>query len=116
MIGGTMKLPVDSLPARTNRLDHLDGIRGVAAFCVMMGHIRWPSALATLPPFHTISLWVDFFFVLSGFVIAHVYLDRLAGGMPVLAFMGRRFARLYPLHLLMLLAFVACEVGLKVAH
>ena len=92
------------------RLDHLDGIRGIAAFSVMVGHIRWPSAIATLPPFHNISLWVDFFFVLSGFVIAHTYFERLSSGLPVVAFMTRRFARLYPLHLVTLFAALAYEI------
>jgi peptidoglycan/LPS O-acetylase OafA/YrhL len=55
-------------------------------------------------------MWVDFFFVLSGFVIAHTYFDRLAGGMSALSFMGKRFARLYPLHLAMLLGWLGYEV------
>ena len=76
----------------------------------MIGHIRWPSPIADLPPFHNISLWVDFFFVLSGFVIAHTYFEKIASGMTVSTFMGRRFARLYPLHIIMLLAALAYEL------
>lgn len=75
----------------------------------MVGHIRWSSAIATLPPFGNISLWVDFFFVLSGFVIAHSYFDRLQSGLGLATFMARRFARLYPLHLFTLLLAVAYE-------
>jgi len=93
-----------------DRLEHLDGIRGIAAFSVMMGHVKWPSALGNLPFFTSPSLWVDFFFVLSGFVMARSYLERMAGGMTVGKFMGRRFARIYPLHLLTLLAALAYEV------
>ncbi len=69
----------------------------------MIGHVRWTSAISTLPPFANISLWVDFFFVLSGFVIAHAYLDRLRTGLGLGTFMVRRFARLYPLHLFTLI-------------
>lgn len=45
-------------------------------------------------------LFVDFFFVLSGFVIASSYGDRLAAGFGVARFMGLRLGRVYPLHLL----------------
>jgi peptidoglycan/LPS O-acetylase OafA/YrhL len=95
---------------KENRLEHLDGIRGIAAFSVMMGHVHWPSALANLRFFTSTPLWVDFFFVLSGFVMARSYLERIAGGMSVAQFMGRRFARIYPLHLLTLLAALAYEL------
>ncbi len=93
-----------------DRLEHLDGIRGIAAFSVMMGHIHWPSAIADFPFFTSTSLWVDFFFVLSGFVMARSYLERIEGGMTVAKFMGRRFSRIYPLHLLTLLAALAYEL------
>lgn len=76
----------------------------------MIGHIRWPSAIAGLPPFHNTSLWVDFFFVLSGFVIAHAYFEKISSGLSVATFMGRRFARLYPLHIITLLAALAYEI------
>ena len=95
---------------KNNRLEHLDGIRGIAAFSVMLGHMRWPSVISHLPFLTSVTLWVDFFFVLSGFVIARSYFDRLAEGMTVASFMMRRFARLYPLHLLTLLAALAYEL------
>jgi len=44
---------------------------------------------------------VDFFLVLSGFVLAHSYLHKMA--LPFRDFALRRFFRMYPLHLLMLL-------------
>lgn len=47
-------------------------------------------------------LFVDFFFVLSGFVISHAYLDRLGGWPQVKEFVLRRFGRLWPLHAAML--------------
>lgn len=103
-----MSGPRSNPPAR---YEHLDGLRGIAAMSVAIGHIRWPSAVSSFPLFTTTSLWVDFFFVLSGFVIAHTYLQRLQDGLTVRSFMWRRFARLYPLHLVMLLAAVGFEVG-----
>ncbi len=60
-------------------------------------------------------LFVDFFFVLSGFVIAANYADRLAGGFGRGRFMVLRLGRLYPLHFVLLVAFVASEAVLAVA-
>jgi len=51
-------------------------------------------------------LLVDFFFVLSGFVIAANYEQRLAEGFSVWRFALLRFGRLYPLHLAVLLALI----------
>jgi peptidoglycan/LPS O-acetylase OafA/YrhL len=70
----------------------LDGLRGVAAFAVVLMHV---SVLAP----HA-YLAVDLFFVLSGFVLEHAYGARLAAGWSPLAFMCKRIRRLYPLYAL----------------
>jgi peptidoglycan/LPS O-acetylase OafA/YrhL len=54
-------------------------------------------------------LSVDFFFVLSGFVIAANYGRAIADGAALRDFMKRRFFRLYPLHFVVLMALVALE-------
>ncbi len=59
-------------------------------------------------------LFVDFFLVLSGFVIAHAYGDKLSDPSAALGFVIRRFGRLWPLHVVMLCAFAAAE-GLNAA-
>jgi len=41
-------------------------------------------------------LAVDFFFMLSGFVLAHAYEERLRSGMKAWRFMRTRIIRLYP--------------------
>jgi len=51
-------------------------------------------------------IWVDFFFVLSGFILTHVYGEIFAGGVKRPAFwkyLRARFARVYPLHFFTLL-------------
>ncbi len=57
-------------------------------------------------------LFVDFFFVLSGFVIAHAFHDSLRRERNVLQFLRGRFFRVYPLHLFMLALFVGFELFL----
>ncbi|WP_168990576.1 acyltransferase family protein [Aureimonas flava] len=74
----------------------LDGMRGVAALAVVLYHI------AAVPHLRAPSgyLAVDFFFALSGFVIAHAYRRRLLDGMSFAEFTMLRIARLYPVLLL----------------
>jgi peptidoglycan/LPS O-acetylase OafA/YrhL len=77
----------------------LDGLRGVAALAILWLHIRqaalWSS---TWPP--NAALSVDFFFCLSGFVIAHAYEDRLKAAMGFWPFAKQRLLRLMPLSML----------------
>jgi peptidoglycan/LPS O-acetylase OafA/YrhL len=54
---------------------------------------------------------VDFFFVLSGFVLAHAYFGRDGS---IADFVRRRLLRLYPLHVFALLVFFAVQ-GMKLA-
>ncbi|MGD9814195.1 MAG: acyltransferase family protein [Hyphomonadaceae bacterium] len=86
----------------------LDGMRGVAALAVITDHVASPLMQAAVPGRY---LAVDFFFVLSGFVLAHVYLARLASGaMSAGAFMRVRIARFAPLYLAALLLGAALAV------
>lgn len=87
----------DILPeaAKPGRYDVLDGMRGIAALCVMIYHL---SQLArTRLIFGSASLAVDFFFILSGFVIAHSYGKRLREGGSVSEYLSKRYIRLYPM-------------------
>lgn len=96
------------------RIHPLDSLRGIAAFGVTLfwhySHFG-PGRVFQGP----VAYWlydyglmlVDFFFVLSGFVLSHVYLEALARReIRPLRFFILRFSRLYPLHLATLL-FVA---------
>ncbi len=93
----------------------LDSLRGIAALMVAFHHFRTDSLLDGLTIVRQAWLFVDFFFLLSGFVIAATYRDRLARGHGVLPFMLLRIGRLYPLHLAILAAFVAAEGALLIA-
>ncbi|QQO13527.1 acyltransferase [Bradyrhizobium diazoefficiens] len=82
----------------SEKLHTLDGMRGVAAISVLFLHLgnwteqRW---------FFTHGyLAVDFFFCLSGFVMAHAYGRRLAENMTFKNFLVQRVIRLYPVILL----------------
>lgn len=81
------------------RYEALDSLRGVCACMVVLYHLRPDAWLTSLALARNGWLFVDFFFVLSGFVIAASYGDRLAQGYPIARFMALRLGRVYPLHL-----------------
>jgi peptidoglycan/LPS O-acetylase OafA/YrhL len=111
------------LPAAPARLAQLDGLRGLAALAVALHHVfllfaRWPLSggpISILINWLTAFGWtlVDLFFVLSGYVFAHVYLASglLTTSRGRIEFVVARFARLYPLHLAALVLFAVVDRG-----
>ena len=61
-------------------------------------------------------LFVDFFFVLSGFVLTHAYWSRIGYEVSPWRFLGLRLGRIYPLHLGVLAAMLVLEVALLVSN
>jgi peptidoglycan/LPS O-acetylase OafA/YrhL len=89
----------------------LTGVRALAALLVLGLHAdqNVPAGATVFLPFLARGyLGVDFFFVLSGFIITHVYLISLAtpAASAVRIFLWHRFIRLYPVHVMVLLALV----------
>ena len=84
----------------------LDGLRGVAALAVLWYHVNEGFAFAEatngagdgiIRAFNHGYLAVDFFFLLSGFVIAYAYDDRWEKGLTIGNFFKRRLIRLHPM-------------------
>ena len=98
-------------------LTTLTPLRGIAALLVLLFHannVLLPLADNTKTRFiESGFLWVDFFFILSGFIISYVYGSHFkeavtSGG--IWKYMLARFARVYPLHLFTLIWVVVCVV------
>jgi peptidoglycan/LPS O-acetylase OafA/YrhL len=89
----------------------LDSWRGVCACLVALIHFETYSHVHEWGLLRNAYLFVDFFFVLSGFVIASNYHERLLRGFDIGKFMYLRFARLYPLHFFVFLLFVVVELA-----
>lgn len=94
----------------------LDSVRGIAALCVVVHHFVISQPLASVLPnkawidfafFHNAWLFVDLFFVLSGIVISMSYVQGSFGTFEFREYIVRRLARIYPLHIVTLLAFLS---------
>lgn len=83
---------------KTERFRLLDGMRGVAAVAVVVGHSYIVFTGTAINP--NISLAVPFFFMLSAFVLCHAYRKGLDQPGAVLRFAQQRIFRLFPLILL----------------
>ncbi len=93
--------------------ESLNALRGIAAFLVLLFHLA--PDFPALPFFGSAYLSVDLFFMMSGFVIAYAYDDKLRGGLGFWRFVEIRVIRLYPLYLLGL-AIAAVPLALWACH
>lgn len=92
----------------------LDFYRFVAALGVFIFHLKLIDTGISPAWNGSYGLFVDMFFILSGFVISYSYPSDARGVRAYSRFMIRRIARIYPLHLLSLLVFVVLiGVGLE---
>ena len=92
------------------RFHTLDSWRGICALFVALMHLPVLSHFYAEPFFRNSYLFVDFFFVLSGFVITFSYGDKIVDWRSAGKFMVRRIGRIWPLHMVMLFLFFDLEV------
>lgn len=100
-------------------LPMLTSIRGFAALIVSYFHARlvlfpqWKAGIAESTQFLEVGfIWVDLFFILSGYVMMHVYRESFQSEVTFAkwrGFMWLRFSRIYPLFLTTLLVLVLWE-------
>lgn len=95
----------------SHRFAALDALRGIAALGVALHHIVAVNGPASWSLFGNGGLFVDFFFVLSGFVIAASYGERLAQGFSLARYAVLRIGRVWPLHAVMVLVALGLEVA-----
>ncbi|MCQ1059580.1 acyltransferase [Photobacterium sp. ZSDE20] len=97
----------------------LTPLRGIAALCVVFFHARiiiFPQWMTPLTEYtHFVEngyLWVDLFFILSGFVMMHVYQSTFVRGVTPSKwkhFIWLRFSRIYPLFFITLIVLITWE-------
>ncbi|MCX7088656.1 MAG: acyltransferase [Methylococcales bacterium] len=96
-----------------DKINNLTGVRAFAALWVLVYHMPQNRGIGQFTWGSFINhgyLGVDIFFVLSGFILTHVYAERfLTDGINLKLykqFIIKRFARIYPLHLFTFSVFV----------
>lgn len=75
----------------------VNGWRGPGAIAIALGHLATRTDFFPLHHPEPVVLLVDFFFVLSGLVIARVYADKLRHPSAIPEYFVRRFGRIWPL-------------------
>lgn len=98
-----------SLKTTSDDLLHLDLMRFIASAGIVLCHsgeffFARTDRATSYEKLAGLALFVDVFFIISGFVIAHVYSERMGNWREFARFMQRRIGRLFPLHLATLLA------------
>ena len=99
----------------------LTAVRGLAAIWIVLLHSNSLEGV-DFSRYHWLGglinngwLGVDLFFILSGFVLSYSYADQVIDRtrFSVKSFYIKRFARVYPTHLFVLLLFVIRSIGLR---
>jgi peptidoglycan/LPS O-acetylase OafA/YrhL len=107
---------------KAEHLKPLTAIRFFAALWVVL-YVYWPKLAAASPAFIAKGyLGVEVFFILSGFILCHVYMPSTEDGrFRYGAFIWARLARIYPLHLATLIGIgimgvAAVAMGITLNH
>lgn len=110
-----LRKAIQSLTPPSNEMMHLDALRIVASIAIVAHHSKeyfFDPSLKEAVYANTagLAVFVDLFFVVSGFVIAHVYSQRMNSIGEYGTFIKKRIARLYPLHVITLASMMAVWV------
>lgn len=114
-----MSAAADGSTAVRQDIPSLTGVRAYAAIWVMLLHFQFSVGVKLdLGKVINHGFWaVDIFFVLSGFILSHIYAHEFkqSGLKHYRSYLAARFARIYPLHMFTL-ALLAAYILLRVAR
>jgi peptidoglycan/LPS O-acetylase OafA/YrhL len=110
-----------SLRAESGELLHLDLLRFIASVGIVLHHsIEFFVSPDKRPALDSqtmgLALFVDLFFVISGYVIAYVYHNRMTSKLDYFRFLQRRIGRLIPLHWVTLSITIVLWAALSLLH
>jgi peptidoglycan/LPS O-acetylase OafA/YrhL len=98
------------------RITQLDGLRGIAAMMVLALHYNTIKTSFLTNNFFVEKSWlfVDFFFVLSGFIIASNYYSKITNFNSFISYFKKRIVRIFPLLLFTVIVYLIYEIiGLR---
>jgi peptidoglycan/LPS O-acetylase OafA/YrhL len=84
-------------------INSLTGLRGMAAFIVFISHCANQGMLPALFSNGFGQIGVMLFFILSGFLMGHLYLDKEANSDSIKLYLLARVGRIFPLYCLLIL-------------
>lgn len=93
-----------------NHIPALDGLRGLAAAIVVVSHYVGINSLWTMNGSGVSQIGVMLFFILSGFLMGHLYLPKSVSRLSVAVFAKRRIARVVPLFFFVVLLSFAVTI------
>ena len=96
------------------RFSVLDSFRGIAAIFIVIHHIRFVGSITELKFIADAQIFVEMFFVLSGFVLTHGYAFKKNFNFRRF-FISRTF-RIFPLHIVMLVLIILAELVKFIAY
>lgn len=88
----------------------VNGWRGPGALAIAFGHLFVTLEFFTYETLVPITLLVDFFFVLSGLLIAQAYTEKLSRAAAIPEYIIRRFGRIWPVQAVTLMVLVGYEL------
>lgn len=99
----TSKRNMLTLTLESDRMIYLDLLRIASSYLIILYHFQNQMSFGAAAPivrarFEGFTLAVDLFFFISGFVINSVYAGRVSSIAAYRSYMGKRVARLVPLH------------------
>ncbi|BBU62157.1 acyltransferase [Methylosinus sp. C49] len=105
-------LKLKPLVAKSGEMLHLDALRFLASLGIVFHHSKeFMLSSAANERSDGLALFVDMFFIISGYVISYVYFERIHDLGSYGGFLKKRVARLFPLHLLTLVVSAILYAG-----
>ena len=92
-------------------INALTGLRGLAAFIVFVSHCANQGMLPSIFGNGFGQIGVMLFFILSGFLMGHLYLDKAASPEAIKVYLLARVGRIFPLYFALILLSVVISTG-----
>ena len=89
---------------------HIQTLRGLAAVAVVIHHSTFTSSFLNFSFLVNLHFFVDFFFILSGYILALNYEKLIKKTSNLIFLIKKRIIRLYPLHFIILIIFLLIEL------
>ena len=84
----------------------LESLRGIFALLVVIAHSSFTFKENEYPFWKNMDILIEYFFVLSGFIISLAYEKKIISGLPFKKYFLLRLGRIYPLHIVTLFLIV----------